>query len=186
MKKLLLAFALALTTGLSLADFVILETGHGVEAGNTSTSNDIFFKYNHDFNKNISADVENLAVQITAHNAATHSVQDRVETGLIGKLPLGFATLQGRASYGEKMSSANYYYYTYSPSVIVPLADTGFTVKAEYRWRKSINVGQEDTRIERVGAWYDVTKTDSVGYRFDRYTGSTVQNINSLFYQKSF
>jgi len=186
MKKLLLAFAIALTSGLASADFIILETGHGVEAGNTSTSNDVFFKYNQDFNKNFAADIENLTVQITAHNAATHSVQDRVEVGGIGKLPLGFATLQGRVSYGEKMSSTNYYYYTYAPSVIVPVAGTGLAVKAEYRWRKSEDAGKEDTQIQRYSAFYNLTNTDTVGYRFDRYTGTTVQNINSIFYQKSF
>ena len=186
MKKLLLAFVLAVTSGLTLADYVVLETGHGVEAGATSSSNDIFFKYNLDINKNFAVDVENLTVQVQKAGASTYSVQDRVETGLVGKLPLGSATLQGRVSYGEKMSSTNYYYYTYAPSIIAPLADTGFSVKAEYRWRKSQTSGLEDTQIQRYSLFYALTKTDTIGYRFDRYTGTTVQNINSINYMKSF
>jgi hypothetical protein len=184
MKKLLLTLALAFTTSLALADFVVLETGKSNAVGNTS--NDVFFKYNYDFNKHFAADVENLTVQITNDGAVTHTVQDRAELGVVGRLPLGFATLQGRISYGTKFSTTNYDYYTYSPSIVVPVANTGITLKAEYRWRKSVTEGKEDTQISRIGGWYDLTKNDSIGYRFDHYTGSSPQNINSVFYQRSF
>ena len=186
MKKLLLAFALTLTTGLALADYAVLEIGHGAEAGNASQSNDTFFKYNHNFTDYIAADIESMSVQMTTLNASTHTDQQRLETGLIGKIPLGSATLQGRISYGEKLNTTNYYYYTYAPALVVPLGSTRFTTKIEYRWRKSVVEGKEDTQIARIGAWYDLDKHNSIGYRFDKYTGSTVQHVNSINYQRSF
>jgi hypothetical protein len=186
MKKLLLAFALTLTTGLALADYVVIEGGHGTTPGNTSGSTDTFFKYNHTINNNLAVDVESLTVQITNTGASTHTVQERVETGLIGKIPLGSATLQGRVSYGEKLSSTNYFYYTYAPAFVVPVGNTGLSVKAEYRWRKSVTNNLEDTRISRISTWYDLDKNNSIGYRFDHYTGTSPQNINSIFYQRSF
>jgi len=142
---------------------------------------------------------ENIAKSVAAHvqlsstqTDGTNAVSSRVEAGVTATAAM-FGPVAGyaRVAVGQKYSTAgtgNFTYYSVEPGVSVPL-NSEWTARVGYRYRTAVVdavAKQDTTETTRLGMTYQLSRTDSVTFRYDMVTGDVKQNAYNLSYTRSF
>jgi len=116
----------------------------------------------------------------------TKALSTRLETGITASLPVGPVGLYARTALGEKYNNTkNFAYYSIEPGVTVSVGKVGF--KLGYRYRDAVNeLNLDKTRTGRVGVSYALSKTDTIGIRYDKVTGDSWNHSYNLSYTRAF
>lgn len=118
----------------------------------------------------------------------TEALSTRIEAGVTGSLPVGPIGVYTRVALGEKYSNTgNFAYYSIEPGVTYTIG--AVTAKVGYRYRTAVvdpNVSNDTTDTVRAGISYAITKTDAIGFRFDRVKGDSTNHSYNLAYTRSF
>lgn len=178
MKRLIVAFALALFSYSALADLVIMEasrTNSNQGKGNGDGKAILYFK---DINKNFDANVELIGTDADH----THATSTKIEFGLRGKYLTDWGYISLKGTWGNKASSSSTYdYYAIEPGVKVNLGQTPVSVSFSYKMRDTFNSKyHDDTDIARYSIFYKINENNTVGFRYDAYRGDSNQDMYSL------
>lgn len=123
----------------------------------------------------------------TTNDVGPGTVQ-RLEAGLTPTYKTKYATFASRFTVGEKYTTSQQYgYWSANPYVMVPIANTGLTALAGWRYRAAFDTNYLDTtRTWRGGMMYNLTGKDTVGVRYDRVQGDADSKIWAFFYTRGF
>jgi hypothetical protein len=182
MKKLIAITALVAATS-AMADSVTAEY-QAVDVKGGAEQNLFLLGYKRDITKTFAADVS-MSNTVTE---GTNTVGARYEAGVTGTYDLvGPVKFYTRAALGEKTASGSQFtYYVIEPGVQVPLTGS-LTAKLGWRYRSAVDSANGDqTHTTRVGVAYALSKTDSIGVRYDRMRGDAEQNSVAVNYTRSF
>lgn len=182
MKKLVAILGLALSSQV-FAGSATFE-GQRIDNASGADQNNYNLTVRESIAKGVTGDIQ-FSNTYTRDTGAASST--RIEAGVTPTLPLGPVTGYARVAVGQKASTgSDFTYYSVEPGVSAPLG-AGFTAKLGYRFRNAFDTGNNDTtRTIRAGLSYDLTKTDSVGVRFDRVQGDADQKVWAVGYTRSF
>lgn len=131
--------------------------------------------------------VGDVALSTNQADAGTRAVGSRAEAGLTYSVPVGVITGYIRGASGVKSSTgASTSFYSVEPGVSMKVTNS-LTAKVGYRFRDAYDSTVADqTRTVRAGLSYALSKQDSVGIRYDRQRGDSLQNIWAINYTRGF
>jgi hypothetical protein len=181
MKKMLAVALLALAGAANAGSFIVEYspvkgigrpdgTGYLIKAGENIT-------------KNVELDVQAAIAQ----SDGTNAVSTRLETGLTPRFDIGFGTFYTKFGLGRKLDArGNKDYFGIESGVIVPL-NNKISLRYGYRYRDGLGGDTgERTDTHRLGASYNLTKTDAINVRFDRQRGDSEQDSWNFAYIRRF
>jgi hypothetical protein len=138
---------------------------------------------------------ENLTDSLTGdlvfsgnQSRTTGAIGSRIETGLTGRIVrIGAISITLRGAVGQRYSNtADSSYYSIQPTVSYRVTNKISTTLG-YRFRDSFNSAVADrTNSIRLGTSYNLTKTDTVGIRFDRVRGDSNINLVAVNFTRRF
>ena len=138
---------------------------------------------------------ENLTNSLTGdlvfsgnQSRTTGAIGSRIETGLTGRVAnFGPFNATVRGAVGKRYSNtADSSYYSIQPTVSYKVTDKVST-SLGYRFRDSFDSTVNDqTRSVRLGTSYALTKSDTVGVRFDRVRGDSNINLVAVNFTRRF
>jgi opacity protein-like surface antigen len=184
MKKILAILALAVISATAMAgDSATVEYQNLNNIGSADQKN-IGLSVKHEFSQSVAGDI-GISNTVTE---GTSALSTRTELGATYSAPIGF-NLKGyvRGAMGQKFTNTgDYTYYAVEPGVSTSFG--AVTVKAGYRYRSAIDptTNNDQTHTARIGVAYALTKNDTVGLRFDRVRGDSVQNVTAVNYTRGF
>ena len=185
MKKLILLTALILSSAAAQAGSITAEYTdvQGAKGGADQVQMMISVKEN--INKNISVDGKIQNSQTTGSNA----LSTRVELGTAYTTPLFGVNPYVRVAVGSKYkNTGDFAYYSVEPGVSFPTGVDKLTGRLAWQFRTAFDsvATADTTHMWRAGASYAVTKTDSVGVRYDNMRGDANSTSWNLVYTRSF
>jgi hypothetical protein len=181
MKKVIVLAALAISS-LVMADSVTLQSAR-VRVVDAADQQQVKLQVKHDFTKNLAGDFSITQTQTDVSNA----LGNRIEAGLTPTLGLGPVTGYTRVALGQKTSNTQAFgYYSIEPGVSAPVGPV--VIKAGIRWRSATDsvVNNDQTHTKRIGVSYRLTKTDTIGLKYDRVRGDATPNVTAVNYTHSF
>jgi hypothetical protein len=184
MKKIFAILALAAIAGTAMAgDTATVEYQNMNTTGGADQKN-MGLAVKHEFSQSVAGDVS-IGSTVTE---GTNALSTRMEAGATYTAPIGFG-LNGyvRGAMGQKFTNTgDFSYYAVEPGVSTSFG--AVTVKAGYRYRSAIDstTNNDQTHTTRLGVAYALTKNDTVGVRFDRVRGDSVQNVTAVNYTRGF
>lgn len=178
MKQLFLAFILAIFSYSAMADLVVMETSRTDSNQGKGNGDGKAFLYFKDINKNFDANIEFIGTEADH----THATSTKLEFGLRGKYLTDWGYVFLKGTWGTKSSStSDYDYYAIEPGVKVNIAQTPVSLGFSYKMRDTFNDKYHDnTDIARYSIFYNVTKNNTIGFRYDQYRGDSDQDMYSL------
>ena len=181
MKKIVIATAIALATGLaSAADSFTVESQRINNAGAAAQQQYVL---------GIKKDFTGFAGDLAFSNAqtdGTNALSTRIEAGATVAGPVG---LYARVATGQKYSNtADFTYYSVEPGIAAAVPGVaGLTAKAGYRFRSAFQSANNDqTHTARYSLAYAVSKNDTVAVKYDRVQGDSNQKIVAVAYTRGF
>ena len=181
MKKVIITSILAIAAVNAFAGSASLEVGDLDGRNGSANQSNINLIVRENISKNFVGDVQLSSTKTDVTNA----ISTRIELGGTGLVPMGGLTGYVRAAVGERFGTSDFSYYSVEPGVRVPFGN--LTAQVGWRFRDSFSSGQNDqTRTWRTGVSYALTRTDTIGVRFDRVRGNTNQNALAFNYTKGF
>lgn len=171
MKKLVLAVALTLTAVAAQAEGTYAKVNIDWRNGLNGTQDANSYGLTIGQNINQYLDGE-LYTRIKSNDDDTNNT--RLEGALIAKAAYGDFTPYVRGAIGEKFDGTdNFAYWSIEPGIKYAVAP-GLRVKGALRFRDAFNTNDNDsTRTYRVGAEYDVTKSQTVAFNVDKSLGDS-------------
>jgi len=181
MKKIVIA-SLALLSSMAFAAAVVVESTNQIGDKGSSNSTSSKLQIQENIGKVFTIDAS-VTQSVTAK---TQALGTRDEIGITGKMNLGSVGIYTRIGTGEKYSNTGHFgYYLVEPGVTYSVGPV--TAKLAYRFRDAyLESNLDATRTTRYGLNYAITKSDVVGFRFDRTVGDANNHAYSLNYQHSF
>jgi len=185
MKKLILLTALILSSAAAQAGSFTAEytDAQGVKGGADQVQLMISVKEN--INNNFSVDGKIQNTQTTGSNA----LSTRVELGSTYTTPLFGVNPYVRLAVGDKYkNTGDFTYYSVEPGINFPTGVDKLTGKLAWQFRTAFDsvATADTTHMWRAGATYAVTKSDSVGVRYDNMRGDASSNSWNLVYTRNF
>lgn len=185
--KLLLALLATLTSASVFAASATIEFQDMNSLYGAKDTHNVVLSVKENISKSLVGDV--TVGQVSSVGAGTSIT--RVEAGLTGLLPAtSFATVYTRVGLGDKTSTTTSFpFYNVESGVKTSTPIVGLNTQLGFRFRSAFSETNKDTtRTLRAGVSYDLTKSDTVGVRFDGVRGVApqVQNVYAVNYTRSF
>jgi hypothetical protein len=183
MKKIFAIMALAASASAFAGDSATVEYQNLNTIGGADQKN-MGLTVKHEFSQSVAGDV-GISSTVTE---GTSALSTRMEAGATYSAPVGLGlTGYVRGSMGQKFTNTgDFTYYTVEPGVSKSFG--AVTVKAGYRYRSAIDptTNNDQTHTARLGVAYALSKNDTIGVRFDRVRGDSVQNVTAVNYTRGF
>jgi hypothetical protein len=184
MKKIAIATAIALATGLAMAGDSVTIEGQHINNTGAAAQQQYVLGVKKEINSNLAGDV----AFSNAQTEGTNSLSTRLEAGATVSAPLyGIVNGYSRVALGQKYTnSTNFSYYSIEPGVSVPFGEV--TAKVGYRWRSAADAGayNDQTHTMRYSLGYALTKVDTIAVKYDRVKGDSDQKVWAVAYTRGF
>lgn len=186
MKKVLVTLLLA-SAGSVFAQSVTIDGQNSKPNAGGNESNQLQIAVKAPINTLLSVD-GSIANQITEN---TYKQSTRYEAGLTAQAPVvGPVDLYARGAVGQKSVSGaeGFAYWSAETGVIWHTPIAGLDAKAGYRYREAF-AGEsklDTTNTFRYALSYAVTKSDTLGLRYDVVNGDGANKTTGVFYTRKF
>lgn len=184
MKK-ILAVILSLAASSAFAASATVEFTDAKGANGGSDSSQYLLQIKENVTKNVAVDVKMTTQQISGTNAVSSRLDGGV-TGTVSLAPSLPFSVYTRVGIGQRYKAGqDYTFYAVEPGVIARVGV--FTARVGYQYREATDSAIADTtKMWRAGLSYPLTRTDSVGVRYDRIRGDSNANSWNLAYTRQF